>query len=125
MPQVPEVIHKYITEYNNLNVDGMLDCLTNEVEFQNISNNQINAHTTSKGEFKDLANIGVQAFTSRKQTIVSSITVSNLTLAEIRFNAVVAADLPNGWQAEQELNFTGRSAFEIKNGKISKIIDQS
>ena len=125
MPKLPEVISRYIAAYNNLHVQGMLDCLTDDVEFQNISSGKMDTHTTSKEDFENLANMGVTAFSSRNQSILNSISVSNTTLVQIDYHAVVAADLPNGWKAGQELKFTGASAFEITDGKISKVVDQS
>jgi len=59
MPDIPETINRYILAYNTLNVEGMLKCLSDDVEFQNISNGEINTHTNSKKEFEDLAKMGV------------------------------------------------------------------
>ena len=123
--ETPDIICDYISAYNQLDVAGMLACLTDDIEFQNVSNGIIDTHTTSKEEFKKLADMGATAFDRRKQTILHSISVSNLTLLEIDYQAVVRADLPNGWKAGQDLQFLGASAFEITEGKISKIIDQS
>ena len=125
MTKLPEVISRYITAYNNLDVKEMLDCLTDDVEFQNISSGKMDTHTTSKEDFENLAKMGVTAFSSRKQSILNSISVSNITLVPVDYQAVVAAELPNGWKAGQELKFAGASAFEITDGKISKVIDQS
>jgi len=125
MSKLSETINRYISAYNDLNVAEMLNCLTDDVEFQNISDGEVNTHTNSKIEFETLANMGVSAFKSRKQTVTQFMTVSNITLVEISYEAVVAADLPNGWKAGQELSFTGASAFELRDNKIMKIIDQS
>jgi len=125
MSELSEVISKYIHAYNSLDVAGMLNCLTDDVEFQNISNGEVNTHTNSKKEFESLANMGVSAFKSRKQTVTQFMSVSNLTLVEISYEAVVSTDLPNGWKSGQELSFTGASAFELRDDKIMKIIDQS
>jgi len=123
--KLPDIIQRYITAYNDLNVAGMLSCLSDDVEFQNISNGEINTHTTTKEAFKNLADMGVTAFKSRKQMVVYSISVGTTTLVQIDYQAVVAADLPNGWKKGQELQFSGASAFEITDEKISRIIDQS
>jgi hypothetical protein len=122
---LPDIISNYISAYNQLDVSAMLACLTDDVEFQNISDGTIDTHTSSKDEFKKLANMGVAAFESREQTVLHTISVSHITLVEINYQAVVKMDLPNGWKAGQELQFSGASAFEITDGKISKIIDQS
>lgn len=46
-------------------------------------------------------------------------------MVEIDYTAVVATDLPNGWTAGQKLAFSGASAFQVKNGKIVSIVDES
>ena len=46
-------------------------------------------------------------------------------MVEIDYAATVAADLPNGWKAGQELAFRGASYFELSDGLISRIIDES
>ena len=125
MSELPKTIRNYIDAYNALNVEGMLECLAKNVEFQNISNGEVNAHTHSKEEFEKLARAGVTAFSSREQTVTQFMTVSSITLVEIEYKAVIAADLPNGWKAGQELDFSGASAFELDNDKIIKLIDQS
>lgn len=122
---LPDIICDYISAYNQFDVAGMLACLTDDVEFQNITNRKIDTHTTSKEDFKKLAEMGVAAFDSRKQTVLHSISVGSATLVEIDYQAVVKADLPNGWTAGQKLQFSGASAFEITEGKISKIVDES
>ena len=39
------------------------------------------------------------------------------TMVEIDYTATVAADLPNGWKAGQQLAFTGASYFKIPHRK--------
>ena len=94
--ELPKIICAYISAYNQFDVAGMLACLTDDIEFQNISNGIIDTHTTSKEDFKNLADMGAAAFDSRQQTILHSISVGSTTLAEIDYQAVVKADLPNG-----------------------------
>ena len=125
MSKLPDVIRNYISAYNNFDIADMLACLSDDIEFKNITNGEVNTHTHSKAEFETLANLGVSAFKSRTQTVTRSMTVSDITLIEIDYEAVVATDLPNGWKAGQELSFSGASAFELRGDKIIRIIDQS
>ncbi len=108
-----------------MNVAGILACLSDTVEFQNISNGEVNASASSKAEFKELAEIGAKAFKSRRQTVIEHLSAGPLTLIRISYEAVVAADLPNGWKAGDMLSFTGSSAFETADGYITRIIDES
>ena len=125
MSNLPDIIRDYIEAYNSFDIAGMLACLSNDIEFKNISYGEVNAHINSKAEFEMLANMSVSAFESRKQTITRFMTVGEITMVEVDYEAIVATDLPNGWKAGQELSFSGASAFELRGDKIMRIIDQS
>ena len=125
MSKLPEPIETYIEAYNRMDVDDMLACLADDVVFRNLAGGAVTAEVTSKRGFEALARQGVAAFRSRRQVVTASITVADTTLAEIDYEAVVAADLPNGWKAGEQLSFAGASLFELKHGKIARIVDQS
>ncbi|MDP5218753.1 nuclear transport factor 2 family protein [Ruegeria sp. 2205SS24-7] len=125
MNKLPNVIETYINAYNQKDVDGMLACLCNSVEFQNITEGVVSASTTGKQEFRELAQLAVQLFESRRQTVTHIISVADTTLVEIDFTARVAMDTSNGWKAGQELRLSGAAAFRVANGKIVSIIDES
>ncbi|SRR5690606_22335751 len=125
MADLPKPIESYIAAYNAFDVDAMLACLTGDVHFQNIAEGTVNAETRGKEEFATLARAGAAAFASRRQTVTHAITVAGRTMVEIDYTATVAADLPNGWKAGQELAFRGASYFELSDGLISRIIDES
>ena len=123
--KLPPVVEKYIEAYNAIDVEAMLRCLSSDVHFQNILAGEMNAETRGKSEFADLARMGAAAFSSRRQTVIHCINIAGRTMAEIEYEAVVATDLPNGWTAGQKLSFAGASYFEIADGKIARIIDES
>ncbi len=125
MPEISETICRFISAYNALNVEEMMHYVTDDVEFQYILNGEITAHTHSKKAFEDLAIQGASVFKRRNQTVIKFISVSNMTLMEISYEAIVAADLPNGWKAGQEISYSGSSAYILRNNKIMKIIDQT
>jgi len=74
IPKLPDVIRRYIDAYNNANVRVMLDCLTDDVVFQNISKGKVSLNIKSKRKFESFAKMGVEAFTSRQQTVVEAVT---------------------------------------------------
>lgn len=125
MADLPKPIESYIAAYNAIDVDAMLVCLADDVHFQNVAEGAVNAETRGKSEFATLARAGAAAFAARRQTVTHAITVAGRTIVEIDYTATVAADLPNGWKAGQELAFRGASYFELSDGLISRIIDES
>lgn len=125
MPDLPAPIRAYIDAYNARDVEAMLGCLTESVQFRNISGGEVTAEAAGRQAFAELAQAGVAAFGARHQSVTHAITVGALTLAEIDFTATVAVDLPNGWTMGQQLAFSGASAFRLEGDLIAEITDQS
>lgn len=125
MVELPEPISAYIAAYNAKDVGGMVRCLTEDVRFRNVSNGALTAETRDRAGFSVLAQQGVAAFQTRRQTVRTAITVLDTTVVEIDYEAVVAADLANGWKAGQRLSFRGASLFHVSDGLIREIVDQS
>lgn len=125
MNNLPDVIVAYLAAYNRMDVAALLDCLSEDVTFQNFVDGQVTVDSTGKQAFSELATAGVQAFEKRQQRATNVITVAGTTLIEVEFSALVAADLPNGWKAGQTLKFQGASAFRVEDRKIVSITDQS
>ncbi|MEM1284323.1 MAG: nuclear transport factor 2 family protein [Pseudomonadota bacterium] len=125
MAELPHAMEAYIAAYNAMDVDGMIAMLTDDVVFKNYSGSDLTAEADGKAAFEELARIGVSVFRERKQTVVKAITKEDTTVAKIQYKAVVAVDLPNGWKAGEVLDFRGTSEFQLRDGKISHITDQS
>lgn len=125
MQELPDLIATYIAAYNRKDVAGMVACLASDVIFRNVSGEEVTAEASNKQSFEEMAKFGVSAFETRHQKVTNAITVAGTTLVEIDYTAVVATDLPNGWTAGQKLAFSGASAFQVKDGKIVSIVDES
>ncbi|MFZ1471076.1 MAG: nuclear transport factor 2 family protein [Paracoccaceae bacterium] len=125
MDIVPVVIVRYIEAYNAMNVNAMLDCLTDDVHFVNKSRGQVTNETHGIAAFRSLAEQGVQVFSERRQTIADCIAIDDRAALRIAYRATVAIDLPNGWKAGQTVEMAGTSFVEIADGKIRSLIDAS
>ena len=112
-------------ERDTADIPGMVDTLTDDVQFKNVDKGEVTVETRSRDELAELARFWVSAFRSRRQTVTHSITVLNRTMVTIDYEAVLAADLPNGWKAGQELSFPGATYFELRDGRIARIVDQT
>jgi hypothetical protein len=104
-----EIVKKFIEAYNSINVDKMLTYLHPEIEFKNISNNEVNVHTKGINEFKELAYNSAGIFTQREQQIISYTELNNAIDVEINYHAVLAIDLPNGLKSGDSLDMNGKS----------------
>ena len=125
MDSVPTIVARYIDAYNRMNVQAMLDCLSDVVRFINRSNGETTNETHGIEAFRALAEQGVQLFAEREQTILDCIAIDDRAAVRIGYRAKVKTDLPNGWKAGQEIKMTGTSFFMISEGKISEVIDAS
>ncbi|HET6537676.1 putative ester cyclase [Amaricoccus macauensis] len=125
MDSVPTIVARYIDAYNRMNVQAMLDCLSDDVRFINRSNGETTNETHGIEAFRALAEQGVQLFAEREQTILDCIAIDDRAAVRIGYRAKVKTDLPNGWKAGQEIKMTGTSFFMISEGKISEVIDAS
>ena len=125
MDSVPTIVARYIDAYNRMNVQAMLDCLSDDVRFINRSNGETTNETHGIEAFRALAEQGVQLFAEREQTILDCIAIDDRAAVRIGYRAKVKTDLPNGWKAGQEIEMTGTSFFVSSEGKISEVIDAS
>ena len=120
-----EIIENYVNSYNNFDINGMTNNLTNNVVFENISNGKVDLRTEGLDAFKKQAESAKQYFKERKQTIKSwEFSESKVTI-EIAYKAILAIDLPNGLKEGDTLELKGISNFEFENGKIKNITDKS
>ena len=125
MIQLPEPIDAYVRAYNSKDVDGMLDCLAENVTFRNYSGDELTAAAADKAMFEAVARSGAEAFEMRTQRVRHAVTVADITIVEIDYAALVASDLPNGWKAGQRVAFSCASLFRLDGDKILEIVDQS
>lgn len=125
MDQVPAVVAHYINAYNEMDVDGMLRCLSDDVHFINRSNGEISAETNDIEAFGTLANQGVALFLRRKQSVTNCIAIAGHVTLRVDYTATIAVDLPNGWKAGQSIELEGASLFTLRNDKIAELVDIS
>ncbi len=119
------VVVKYIDAYNRFDIPMILECMTENCVFENVSNsgNAVVCHGRSKIE--KLAKQSMIVFSDRKQTIKNWIIGDNRVAVEIDYFGKIAMDLPNGFKAGQELKLRGMSVFEFEGLKIKRLADYS
>lgn len=120
-----EIVKKFIDAYNSMDVDKMLTYLHPEIEFKNISNGEINAHTFGINEFKEIANTSIGMIKEREQKIISYNEADGKEYFKISYHAILAVDLPNGLKAGESLDLEGKSEYVFKNNLIISIVDES
>lgn len=119
------LIERYLAAYNAFDVPGMLVLLHPEVTFENVSGGQVTASARGLEEFRALAEHAATLFTSRRQTIRRYTATAEGAEVGIDYEGVLAADLGPELRAGTTLRLEGRSTFEIRDGRIARIVDES
>lgn len=119
------IIENYIAAYNNFDVEGMLKDLDAEIVFQNVSNGEVNLMTNGIDEFRTQATQAVNLFSRREQKITNLKFGETNAEADIFYRGTLAADLPNGLKAGDEIALDGKSIFRFAGDKIIGIEDIS
>ncbi|MFE4105839.1 nuclear transport factor 2 family protein [Almyronema epifaneia] len=123
--EMRHLIERYLSAYNAFDVEAMMATIHPEIEFQNFSGEQVTATAFGAEEFRQLAQQATALFKSRRQVMTTFVAEETGASVDIAYEGVLAADLPNGMKAGQTLRLNGRSEFEFKDGKISRLVDYS
>lgn len=119
------VIENYIAAYNRFDIEGMLENLHSEIEFQNISNGETNLSIKGIDQFSVQAESAEKLFSQREQKITNILFEGDKAEVEIDYSAVLAEDLPNGLKKDAKIELKGKSIFTFRDGKIIGIQDIS
>ncbi|MEO0465534.1 MAG: nuclear transport factor 2 family protein [Pseudomonadota bacterium] len=120
-----DIITRYVACYNARDIDGMLACVTEDVVFENISNTGQSLRLEGKPAMRQVAELSGNAFSYRRQRVVSLVLAGDKAAAEVEFEGKAAVDLPNGVAAGETVKIRGASFFEFRAGLLSRIADYS
>lgn len=118
-----KIISKYIDAYNERDIDRMLECVTADVIFENISNTGQSMSFEGREAMAEIVRLSGNAFSYRRQKLVSLIQSGDLASAEVLFEAKAAVDLPTGARAGDMIKLRGASFFELRDGLLCRIAD--
>ena len=125
MPLSDHIVSRYIACYNSRDIDGMLECVTDDVVFENISNSGQSMRLEGRNAMEEIARLSGNAFSYRRQKILNFIESGNVASAEVSFEAKAAVDLPTGAKAGDMIRLHGASFFELRDGLLCRIADYS
>lgn len=120
-----DTIRRYITAYNERDIDGMLANVTEDVVFENISNTGQSMRLDGKEMMRQVAEVSGNAFSYRRQRLINLVSGAGKAAAEIEFEGRAAVDLPNGVKAGQTVKVRGASFFEFRGPLLCRIADYS
>lgn len=119
------LIERYLDAYNAFDIPGMLAVLDPDVTFENVSGGQVTAAARGHEEFRALAEHAATLFRTRRQVVRDYAGDEQGARVEIDYEGVLAADLGPGLRAGETLRLAGRSTFGVRDGLITRIVDES
>ncbi len=122
---INDVIAQYIACYNARDIDGMLEFVTEDVVFENISNTGQSMRLEGREAMRSVAELSGNAFSYRRQKLINMIALEDRAAAEVEFEGKAAVDLPNGTRAGETVRVRGASFFEFRGNRLSRIADYS
>lgn len=120
-----DVIRRYVSCYNDRDIDGMVACVTEDVVFENISNTGQSMRLDGRDMMRQVAELSGNAFSYRRQRVVNIVSGNGKAAAEIEFEGKAAVDLPNGVKAGETVKVRGASFFEFRGPLLCRIADYS
>lgn len=121
---LPAIIRSYIDAYNRKDVAALVECVTDTVIFENISNTGQSLRIEGRSAFADLAMQGASMFTARHQTVRTAVVDGGQVALEVDWTGVPAIDL-GPIKAGNEFALRGASFLTIADGKLCRIVDIS
>lgn len=120
-----KLVETYVQAYNRFDVARMLSVLHDRIVFENISDGETTLEIKGIDAFRNQAEQAAKIFTERTQKIEGFVFSADGCEVDIDYQGKIAADLPNGLKAGDEIKLKGKSIFRFADGKISKIRDIS
>lgn len=125
MSEVATLVRRYVDRYNSNDVDGMLDCCSDDVVFETITNPGGSIRLNGKMEMREVIEATTRAFRERRQEVISILVDGQRAAAETVFSGVAAAELGQHVRPGEHVSIRGATVFELKDNKLSRICDYS
>lgn len=118
------LIQQYLAAYTAFDLPGMLALLAPDVVFENYSNDQLTASAQGLEAFQALAEQSAALFSEREQRLSALREWPERAVAGVAFRGVLAADIPDGPKAGTVIELEGKTEFEFRDGRITRIVDR-
>jgi steroid delta-isomerase-like uncharacterized protein len=122
---IPDIIRSYLDAYNARDVPAMLALMTDDVRFENATNQGGSLVIEGKAALAELAEQSAAAFSERGQTVRDAVVTLERVVLDIDFEARVAIDMQGGWKAGETVKLRGVSFYQLRGNLIAGIVDFS
>ena len=121
---LPPIVRRYLDAYNRRDAAEVAACVTDDVEFENISNFGQSLSLKGRRDFAELAAKSAAMFVSRRQIVRVAVVQEDRVALEIDWEGVPSGDVP-GMPAGKPINLRGATFLTLRDGLISHITDLS
>ncbi|MDP3492671.1 MAG: nuclear transport factor 2 family protein [Hyphomonadaceae bacterium] len=125
MSDVATLVRRYVERYNANDVDGMLDCCSDDVVFETITNPGGSLRLNGKEEMREVIEATTRAFRERRHELVAILVDGQRAAAETLFSGVAAAELGHHVRSGEHVSIRGATMFELRDDKLARICDYS
>lgn len=125
MSGVASLVRRYVERYNSNDVDGMLDCCSDDVVYESVSNPHGAMRLKGKDEVREALEATTQAFRERRHEVLAMIVDGERAAAETVFFGVATAAMGAGVRGGEHVSIRGATIFEAADGRIARICDYS
>lgn len=121
---LPGVVHSYLEAYDSMDVAALVNCVSDTVVFENVSNAGQSIRIEGREAFAELAGRAATTLECRKQTVRTAIVDGGNVALDIDWTGTPAVDL-GSMRAGAEISMRGASFITITDGKLARIVDLS
>lgn len=125
MSEVAALVRRYVERYNSNDVEGMLDCCSEDVVFETVNNPNGAIRLNGKDEMREILIATTHAFRERRHELVAMICDGERAAAETVFSGVAAAELGQNVRLGDHISIRGATIFELRDGRLGRICDYS
>src|SRR5579871_4525382 len=114
MAEVADLVRRYVERYNSNDVEGMLDCCTDDVVFETVTNPGGSIKLNGKEEMREVLVATTRAFRERRHQLVRVIVDGDKAAAETVFSGIAAAELGDHVRSGDHVSIRGATIFELQ-----------
>lgn len=122
--ELPAIIQAYLDAYNRKDVSALVNCVAEDVVFENVSNAGQSIKIEGQDAFAELAEQAAAMFAHRNQSVKTAVVNGNLVALEVEWVGTPAVDL-GPMKAGVQVAMRGASFITIADQKLVRIVDLS
>ena len=123
MSGVASLVRRYVERYNSNDVDGMLDCCSDDIVYESVTNPHGAMRLKGKNEVREAIEATTQAFRERRHEVLAMIVDGERAAAETVFSGVATTPIGADVRLGEHVSIRSATIFEAAEGRLARICD--